>query len=149
MMSQTRDHFAIIRRGLGLHEARRYAEALPHFERACELAPGCPTALYNRANTLHMLGRDEEAYPLLQGIIRSSLEQLREGCPACGPRSLQLDAYFLLSQVVRHGRGECEEAVRYAEEHLKRRRRGLPSLWPIAEVRAELESMRGALATGT
>jgi hypothetical protein len=51
------DHFMLVRRGLELHEARRYGRALPHFERACALAPRCATAKYNLANTLHMLGK--------------------------------------------------------------------------------------------
>jgi tetratricopeptide (TPR) repeat protein len=139
------DHYTLIRRGLKLHEARKYAAALPHFERACDLAPRCPTALYNRANTLHMLGREEQAHELLRRIFEASPERLRLDCPDCEPRSLQLDACFLLSQVVRVWRGECREAIRYAEEHLRRRRRGLRSLWSVREVRCELREMRAAV----
>ncbi len=142
------DHYALIRRGHKLHEARKYAEALPYFERACEAAPRCPSAIYNRANTLHMLGNDKKAYGLLQAIVGASPAQLRSGCPDSEPRSLQLDAYFLLSYVVRAWRGECQEAIRYAEEHLRRRRRGLRSLWPVRVVRSELREMRAAVRHG-
>ena len=145
MARHSADHFTLVRRGLELHEARKYAQALPYFERACGLAPRCATAGYNRANTLHMLGKAEEAYHLLRKIVEASLDDLREGCPQCGPRGLQSDAYFLLSLVVQHWRGDCEEALRYAGEHLKRRKRGLYSLWTINEVRAKLESIRSGI----
>jgi tetratricopeptide (TPR) repeat protein len=149
------DHFTLVRQGLELHEARQYARALPYFERACALAPRCPTARYNRANTLFMRNQCEPAYALLGEIVGSSLDELRAGCPECGARGLQLDAYFLLALVVRHAHGDCEEALRYADEHLKRRKRGLMSIWTIDEVRAERESIRIGIeearrsATGT
>ena len=93
-----------------------------------------------------MLGRDEEAYHLLRNIVDASLDEMREGCRDCGPRGLQLDAYFLLAIVVRYWRGDCQEALEYASEHLKRRRRGLSSLWTIDDARAELESIRRGIA---
>jgi tetratricopeptide (TPR) repeat protein len=65
--------------GLELHEARRYAAALPYFERALRLSPNCPLAVYNRANTLYMLERDAEAEPLLRGLIAASEEELGQG----------------------------------------------------------------------
>jgi hypothetical protein len=82
------------------------------------------------------------AYRLLREIVDASLDDLREGCPQCGSRGLQSDAYFLLTIMIRHWRGNCEEAMRYAAEHLKRRKRGLYSLWTLNEVRATLESIR-------
>jgi hypothetical protein len=59
------DHEGLIDRGNRLHEARRYAAALPWFDRALLVAPQCPNAIYNRANTLHMLDRDHDVatYP--------------------------------------------------------------------------------------
>ncbi len=136
------DHEALIERGLALHEARRYAAALPYFDRALAAAPGCAVAIYNRANTLHMLGREAEAYLLLQDLIAVGPEELRQRCPCVGPRSLQLDTYFLLFWVVLYHRGFCPEAFAYAEEHLRRRRRGLASKWTVREVRAEVAAMR-------
>ena len=121
-MGRRPDHDTMILRGLALHEARRYAAALPYFDRALQLAPDCPVAVYNRANTLHMLDRDEEAYPLLRDLIGASHEELRRRCPGVWPRSLQLDAYMLLFWVVLDYRGACDEAFEYAAEHLRRRR---------------------------
>jgi tetratricopeptide (TPR) repeat protein len=142
------DHIALIRHGLALHEAGRYAAALSYFERAFEVAPRCPTAWYNRANTLHMLGRTEEAEAFLRPILAASLDELREGCPDCMPRSLQLDAFMLLSWVLWAGHGPCAEAVELAAEHLRRRQRGVHSLWSAREVRAEIAAMQRELRVG-
>jgi tetratricopeptide (TPR) repeat protein len=135
-------HERLIARGHKLHEARRYAEALPCFEQALRLIPDCPLAVYNRANTLHMLCRDYEAYPLLLDLIRSDVAELRRRCPVKFPRSLQLDAYILLFWVVLYGKGFCEEAFRYAGEHLRRRKRGMRSVWTARQVRADIAAMR-------
>jgi tetratricopeptide (TPR) repeat protein len=135
------DHDALICRGLELHEARRYAAALPWFDRALRAAPGCPVAVYNRANALHMLGRDREAEPLLRELIAADPDELARRCPRAWPRSLQLDAHFLLFSVILYGRGFCAEAFRYAEEHLRRRRRGLYSVWSAREVRADVAAL--------
>ena len=131
-----------MQRGLDLHEARRYAAALPWFERALAVAPGCPVAQYNRANTLHMLGRNGEAEPILRGLIAASPDQLRWRCATSEPRSLQLDAHYLLFRVLLDERGFSAEAFELAEEHLRRRRRGLRSNWPAREVRADVAAMR-------
>jgi tetratricopeptide (TPR) repeat protein len=142
-MSRRLDHETVILRGLELHEAHRYAAALRYFDRALQLAPDCPVAVYNRANTLHMLARDQDAYALLRGLIEVSPEDLRSRCHIpLGPRSLQLDAYNLLLWVVLDGRGFCAEAFEYAAEHLRRRCRGVPSVWSNRQVRADIAAMR-------
>jgi tetratricopeptide (TPR) repeat protein len=142
-MGRRLDHEALVQRGLDLHEARRYAAALPWFDRALELSPACPVAQYNRANTLHMLHRDREAEPILRGLIAVSLAELRRRCALAGDlRSLQLDAHYLLFQVLLYGRGFSAEAFRLAEKHLRLRRRGLRSNWPVRAVRADLAARR-------
>jgi tetratricopeptide (TPR) repeat protein len=141
-MARRLDHEALVQRGLDLHEARRYAAALPWFDRALAVAPECPVAQYNRANTLHMLDRDREAEPILRRLITASPAQLRRRCATAAARSLQLDARYLLFWVLLGGRGFSAEAFRLAEEHLRRRRRGLRSLWPVREVRADVAAMR-------
>ena len=140
------DHFTLTGRGLALHEARRYVAALRCFERAAKLAPGCPMVSYNRANTMHMLGQDAAAELQLRQLLAFSLAALRAACPDCMPRSLQLDALFLLSQVVRHGRGPCAESVRLAKEHLRHRGRGIRSVWSARQVRAEIGVMQREMA---
>ncbi|MBI3865850.1 MAG: hypothetical protein HY290_28585 [Planctomycetia bacterium] len=144
--NSSRDHIALIRHGNELHEARCYAAALPWLERAHRVAPRCPVAIYDRANTLHMLDRDKEAEPLLRGLLRATVEELRQGCPdSCpdsSPRSLQLDVHFLLFLVLLDSGGPRDEAFVLAAKHLRLRRRGLHSLWSARKVRAEISELR-------
>ncbi len=141
-MAHRVDHHELALRGWRLHESKNYSAALRCFDRALQLQPNCPTAIYNRANTLHMLGRDQEAYPLLLSLIKTSPEKLQQRCGVARPRSLQLDAYQLLFWVVLYGKGFCKEAFRFAFEHLRRRKRGLHSVWSAREVKADIAAMR-------
>src|SRR4051812_38676060 len=104
-MKRRLDHQALIKTGLKLHEARRYAKALTYFEEASCLAPNCAVAAYNRANTMHMLGRDAEAYSILRELITVDPAELERRCPDVRALSLQLDACFLLFFVTLEHRG--------------------------------------------
>jgi len=141
-MKARKDHEVLVKAGLKWHEAHHYARALHYFERARRLAPDCPVVHYNRANTLHMLNRDAEAYSILRELISVPPAELERRCPDARPLSLQLDAHFLLFWVVLDYRGFCAEAFNYAAEHLRRRRRGLQSVWSIRDVRKDIEWAR-------
>lgn len=138
------EHFSLIQKGLILHEKFKYSDALLYFENAYKLAPRCPSAMYNYANTLHMLERDIEAYNLLQQIVNSSIEDLRLGCQESRepPKSYQVDAYYLLFHVVFYWKRSWEEAFPYAQKHLVWRTRGLKSAWTIKQIRKELRDLK-------
>lgn len=145
-MSQRLDrHEKLIRQGSDLHDLREYEAAVMFFDQALVLSPGCATAIYNRANTLYMLGRDSEAEPPLRGLVAASPTQLRAACSVARPRSLILDANYLLFLVLLHGRGFSEEAFKFAEQHLRFRRRGVLSIWSADEVRTEVAGFRRQL----
>ena len=150
-MPDPSEHARLIERGLAIHEERAYADALPLLERTHALAPRCPSAIYNLANTLFMLDREREAYDLLRQIIDCDDEQLRKGCPdgPVSPASYKLDAYFLLFLVVLYGTEDWDDAFAYAQEHLRRRRRGLRSLWTRQQVLAEIRELRAGFAEHT
>jgi hypothetical protein len=131
-------HEDLLTRGVDLHEARQYAKALPVLRKAHDAWPTCPFVTYNIANTLHMLDRDEEGYCLLRGLSRMSVKSLAAGCPINSPRALLADVNYLLFVVLIHLRGPTAQAFRYAKKHLASRKRGLPSLWSIREVRSSV-----------
>jgi tetratricopeptide (TPR) repeat protein len=141
-MAGHQDHQHWVKAGLRQHEARSYAKALVLFRKAQRMAPECPVTAYNHANTLHMLDRDDEAASILQTLISVDPDILAARCSGVDGRSLQLDALYLLFLVSVHGQGFSAEAFHYAEEHLRRRRRGLRSAWSLREVRAEIASLR-------
>ena len=141
-MAPRMNHKELIERGHLRHEARRYAAALPLFQQALKLEPTCLVAEYNVANTLHMLGRHKEAEAILRRLIAAKVESLRHRCHAHRARSVQLDSYQLLFWVTLYFRGFCKEAFAFGETHLRRRRRGLRSVWTAREVRRDLAAMR-------
>lgn len=131
-----------IERGLELHDARKYGAALKRFERAHALAPLCPLADYNRANTLHMLDRHDEAAGLLKKLIATPTATLKARCDGTPARSLQVDAYYLLYLTSLWGHGFSEKAFKYAAQHVRCRRPGVASIWTLDEVRADVAEMR-------
>ena len=146
-MSPADRHHRLVSIGVALHERRRYAGALAKFRLARRHAPECPVVAYNLANTLHMLDQDEEAFLILRDLVKAEPEVLTNRCEAVNGRSLQLDAFYLLFLVSVHGQGFSEAAFRYAEEHLRRRRRGLRSAWSAREVRGQIAAFRKEWAT--
>lgn len=134
------NHFALIKQGLTHHEAFEYEKALPFFERAWSKHPMCAASIYNYANTLHMLGQDEDSERHLKQLIVTDDETLRSGCPdACEtPRSFKLDAYFLLYHVTLNMSDSFSEAFPYAVEHLQKRSRGVRSIWTRNQVIRQL-----------
>jgi tetratricopeptide (TPR) repeat protein len=146
----TKHHSELIRRGLRWHERRHYGRALPFFVEALEQWPSCPNARYNLANTLHMLDRDEEACAILRELIDSSDRELLDGCDdlAGSPRSLRLDAHFLLFLSTLHAEGEWRKAVPHLRRHLRSRARGVRSLWTKSEALRRAEELRLTYAPG-
>jgi tetratricopeptide (TPR) repeat protein len=140
----TDDHTDLIDRGVALHEARCYRDALPLLEAAHILAPDCPDAIYNRANTLFMLNREQEAYDLFIDLVGRSDRVLRDGCPTVrrSAVSLKTDAYFMIFMALLYGTEDWDDAYPYAQEHLRRRRRGVASVFTRRHVLREIDNMR-------
>jgi|GEM_PF-5234283 len=142
------DCLPLIDRGLKLHDRERFAAALTCFERALSVSPECPFAMYDRANTLHSMGRDNEAEQPLRDLISATANELSHRCASTSFRSVQIDAHFLLFRVLLYGRGFSKEAFAFAEKHLSMRRRGVRSVWSMREVRANISAMRQVWRSG-
>lgn len=139
MIQNDSTHEMLIKRGLRMHEHFRYKEALPLFRKAFERAPNCPAAIYNLANTLHMLGREKETQALLSTLIRMTNRQLATGCPVLNqPESFKNDAFYLMFHVVLSASRSWSKALPFAEKHLRNRRRGLKSAWAAKDIRREM-----------
>ncbi len=132
------------RRGLAHHERFEDEDALPFFLAALEDSPACPNALYNKANTLHMLGRDKETIPIFKHIVDTPESELRRGCEELfpTPRSLILDSYFMLFATTLEETRPWKTAIPFLRKHLQRRARGLESLWSKAQIIADAEDLR-------
>ncbi len=148
MSKDYKKHFILVQRGLAWHEKRQYGKALPFFESALVLCTDCPNAKYNLANTLHMLNRNEEARSILLDLVKTSESVLRSMCPdaAESPRSLCLDAFHLLFLTTLYATDSWSKALPYLREHLRRRTRGLNSIWSKAALIRDAEELREEFA---
>ena len=143
MKHSTSMHEQLVKRGLRLHESLRYKAALPLFQKAFKLAPTCPAAIYNLANTLHMLGREHTAQKVLLKLVNMTDPDLAFGCPELRqPRSFRCDALYLMFHVMLFSTNRWSKAFPFAQRHLRSRKRGLKSAWSLRNIRKEIADLR-------
>ena len=139
-------HELLIQRGLRLHSGFRYRDALPFFKEAFRASPKCPAAIYNLANTLHMLDQSREACKLLSNLVKMDDSVLAQGCPTLRqPKGFRTDAHYLMFHALLHWKGKWEIAYPYALKHLQLRRSGVKSAWRVADVRKEITELKSGL----
>ena len=137
------DHFYLVTRGDCDHERFRYASALVWYDRALAVAPACPEALYSRANTLHMLRRDQEAYEILVPLSKMTRRQYERACPDgdIDAAARLADANFLLFMVVACRDASLRNAKPFLDKYFKLR---LPrrSTWTLRAAREDVRFYR-------
>jgi len=137
------NHFYLSRLALTHYEERRYARALAITQKALKLAPCCPMVLWEYAGELGMLGREREAISIRKSLIRRGARRIAFG--ECGEglpdaRRLLNDCRYRMA--FEHDQiGERTLAIRYLRAYLSYRRRGVTSIYPIAEVRSKLKTL--------
>ena len=142
-MSNIEQHEQLIESGLALHEAFRYADALPVFREALEGAPECVAAQYNVANTLHMLGENAEASAILKNLLATDDDTFRQGCPlGQEPNGFKLDALYLLFLVTLDETQSWADAYPYALEHLNARDDDVDSVFSDEFVADEIRTRK-------
>lgn len=138
------DHWLLTRLGLTYYEQRQYKRALQYVKKAMALSPKCPLVLWDYAGCLHMLDRHEEAITAYKqitsrGIDRVATEDCGEG--HAWARGLVADCYYRTAQCHRE-RGDTKGAAAAYRRHLSLRGSGCRSIYPIADVRKELETLK-------
>ncbi len=142
MKQNVSTHEKLVKRGLRLHESFRYKAALPLFQKAFELTPTCPAAIYNLANTLHMLDREQEAQKLLMTLVNMNDTDLTSGCAELRqPRSFRCDALYLMFHIMLSETNRWSKAFPFAQKHLQNRTRGLKSAWSLRSIRKEIAEL--------
>ena len=143
MKQNVSTHEKLVKRGHRLHESRRYKAALPLFQKAFELKPTCPAVIYNLANTLHMLDREQEAQKLLMTLVNMNDTDLNSACVELRqPRSFRCDALYLMFHVMLYETNRWSKAFPFAQQHLQNRKRGLKSAWTLPEIRKEIAELQ-------
>jgi tetratricopeptide (TPR) repeat protein len=137
-------HWLLSRLALTYYEEFKYEKALEYDTQALTLAPHCPLALWGYAGTLDMLGREREALGVYRRLVRRGAESIANG--ECGEglgraRGLVADSLYRMAGCY-ISLGQSRKAVEFLEKHLARRGKGCHSIYPLREVRKELNELR-------
>jgi tetratricopeptide (TPR) repeat protein len=65
---------ALIKQGAALHDAGKFADAIAKYDEALKVDPDNTGATYEKAFSLHALGKDDEGIPLLEKVIKENTE---------------------------------------------------------------------------
>jgi tetratricopeptide (TPR) repeat protein len=78
LRKEPEDHWLWCRLSGVRYEQRSYQGALEAAEKALEIVPDCPLALWSKAGAVEMLGRANESITLYASLTRRGLEQLKD-----------------------------------------------------------------------
>ncbi len=137
-------HWLITRLALTYYEQYDYSRALEISEMAMELAPDCPLVLWDYAGALEMLDRPNDALPVFirligRGINSIAFDECGEGLQWA--RGLIADCHYRCAHC--HLQlDNSTDAIEQFEMHLALRGPGCDSIYPIDDVRKELETAR-------
>ncbi|MFZ3342487.1 MAG: hypothetical protein WA213_16510 [Terriglobales bacterium] len=137
------DHWLLSRLALTYYEQRQYRRALQYDVKALQDGPYCPLVIWGYAGTLDMLKQPKEALTLYRWLISWGEDELAYG--PCGEgirraRSLIADCFYRIARIQEKA-GQRKRAIASYEEHLRRRKRGTASIYPLKEVRRKLRSL--------
>ncbi len=123
---------------------KHFTEALEYAEKAWKIAPHCPMVIWEYAESLFRLGKNEEAEPLYRNLIRRRVKRIAYG--ECGEgiratRMLVNDCRYPLGCILAI-RVEFKIAEKYVKQHIANRNRNCTSLFRIHEVKLDLEKIR-------
>jgi tetratricopeptide (TPR) repeat protein len=134
------DHWLLTRLSLTYYEQKHYKKALQYSVRALRLAPYCPLAVWDYAGTLDMLKRRTRALQIYRWVISWGEDRIAYG--ECGEgirsaRSLIADCYYRIG-CIHEDRRDRRKALNAYRQHLRRRRLGVRSIYPLAEVKRRM-----------
>lgn len=134
------EHWLLIQIAETYYMEHCHKEALEYAEKAWRLAPRCPQAIWEYAESLVSLEKNEEAEPLYRSLIRRGAKRIAYG--ECGEgirnaRSYVNDARYSLGLIMAN-KGEFTLARRYIRKHLANRNRNCTSTFSLREVKKDL-----------
>jgi tetratricopeptide (TPR) repeat protein len=138
------DHWLLTRLGLTYYEQRQYKHALFYTKKAMVLCPKCPLVLWDYAGCLHMLDRNEESIAVYRQLTSRGIERIATA--DCGEgkawaKGLVADCHYRTGECYRE-RGDMKRAANAYRRHLALRGPGCRSIYPIADIRNELEALK-------
>lgn len=138
------DHWLLTRLSLTYYEQKKYKKSLQYVVEALQIAPYCPLAVWDYAGTLEMLKRKKKALQIYRWLIGWGEETIAYG--ECGEgirsaRSLIADCYYRIARIYEE-RGERRKALRAYRQHLLRRKPGVRSIYPLAQVKQQVAALK-------
>ena len=139
------NHWLLTRLAATYYEQRKYGTALRISKRAVQLMPNCPLVLWDLAGAFEMCGEETKAILIWKDLLK--LGESDVAYNECGEglrwaRSLLNDCRYRIA-IVLADRRRNKDAIQWLDEHIKHRRPGLPSIYPLRQVkesRREFES---------
>ncbi len=144
------DHWLMVKMAQSYAIEDELRLALRWVERAIELEPRCPTAMWNLAGILFRLRRDRESERVLRVMIARGTGGVTRAKKACRQslrwaRGQMANCQLLLSWILAD-RKDLRGARRAVRCYLKARAAGAPSAYRVTEGRAQLKKVEQALA---
>jgi tetratricopeptide (TPR) repeat protein len=138
------DHWLLTRLSLTYYEQKQYRKSLQYVTQALQIAPHCPLAVWDYAGTLDMLGQKRKALQTFEWLISWGEKTIAYG--ECGEgirfaRSLIADCYYRIARIYEERR-ERGKALRAYRQHLRRRKRGVRSIYPLSDVRRKYAAVQ-------
>ncbi|MFC2041088.1 tetratricopeptide repeat protein [Chloroflexota bacterium] len=133
-------HWLLARLSDTYYQQSKYEMALQYIQQALQIAPNCPLVLWDYAETLDMLDRNEDALRVYKRLIRRGVPRIAYG--ECGEgirwaRRLVNDCRYKLG-LVYASMGEFNLTSKYIKAHIANRSRNCPSLYNLRGVKKKL-----------
>ena len=134
------DHWLWLTLSLTYYEQKKYAKALQCSQRAVELQPSCPLALWHFAGALFMSGREDAALVIWTLLRDMDLEEVAYG--ECGEGmdwAMQLlnDVHYRMGRLYEFLSQDAPARVSF-EKYLHNRSHGVGSLYDLEDARRHL-----------
>jgi tetratricopeptide (TPR) repeat protein len=149
LVKEPDDHWLWARLSTVKHEQRDYQGALDAAEKALDIVPDCPLALWSYAGALDMLGKTKEAGKVYLWLLRRGLEELEtpdEDANECWEgadwtRGLVVDSIFRLAGSLAK-MGERDKAIEWYKRFLELVDYGMPpGIYSREEARSRLKKL--------
>ncbi len=137
------DHYLLTVVGSSYNEIGQHEIALDYSNQALEFDPNCPLVLWDYACALDLSGNDKLAIKIWEKIVKLGVDGLNNNECSEGlqwAKSLVLDSHFRIARCYAY-LDDYKSASFFYTEHLKRRKRGLPSLYSLKEVKNDIKEL--------
>jgi tetratricopeptide (TPR) repeat protein len=142
------DHWIVLQIAETNYQLKNNAEALKYAEKAFNLAPVCPLAIWEYAETLVINGKNDAAARLYKILIRKGVNRIAFG--ECGEgirtaKGMVNDSIYVLGLIYAK-KGEFKLAEKYVRRYISNRNKKYVSRFNLREVKKDLGKILQGIA---